>query len=283
MSYQQFPPAGDPNAAFGGQPPTVQQPATPFAPAPVAGGRKPALIGLGALVLAAGVGSGVVMLMASSSNYDDGVKNLARAPIGCTTTLEFEEAGTFTVYVETVGSVGELRGDCPNTDADYEYDGDDLPDVDIVLVDEDGDEIDLDDDESAEYDAAGAVGQSIASIEIEDAGEYEMTVSSDEEDFVISVGKNPKDTADSLKTNGMIAIAAGVVLGGLLLVLGLRRKPAAAAPGAAPGGGGMGAQPYAAPPQAPVATYPPASPGYAPPTQQLPPTGGPQWPAPPST
>ena len=54
MSFQQFPPAGDPNASFGAAPPVVQQPAAPFTPTGP-GGRRTGLIAAGALVLAAGV------------------------------------------------------------------------------------------------------------------------------------------------------------------------------------------------------------------------------------
>ena len=125
MSYQQFPPSG--------QGPVVQQPAAPFAGAPQQGNRRAGLIGVGALLLVAGVIAGIVMFLASSSNYDDGVRNLARAPIGCTTSLEFDEAGTYTIFVETEGEIGELRGDCPNADTDYSFDDDELPDVDVEL------------------------------------------------------------------------------------------------------------------------------------------------------
>ena len=36
----------------------------------------------------------------------DAVKGFARAPVGCTTTLEFDTTGTFTLFVETKGTVG---------------------------------------------------------------------------------------------------------------------------------------------------------------------------------
>lgn len=284
MSFQQFPPAGDPNASFGATPPVVQQPAAPFAPdAP--GGRRTGLIAAGALVLAAGIATGVVMFVASGQHYDEAVQNLARAPVGCTTSLEFADAGTFIVYVETVGTIGEVRGDCPNTDDDYEFRGDDLPDVDVVLVDESGDEVDLDDFDGTDYDAAGFVGTAIATVDIEEPGDFEITVTSDDDDFVIAIGKDPKDSANTLRTNGLIAAIAGLVLGGLLLVLGLRRKgsppapPAPPAPsyGYPPAGMTMQPPPAAAPPTAPV--WPPAPPVQPPPA----PAPGPaSWPAPPN-
>src|SRR5688572_8034366 len=145
MTSQQFPPAGDPHRTFVAPPPTVQQTAVPFAPSPPPAGRRTGLIAVGVLLLAAGVAAGVVMFLASGTNYDDAVQNLARAPVGCTTALEFDETGTFTVYVETQGSIGEIRGDCPGTDTDYEFSGEALPDVDIVMTDEEGGDVDLDD------------------------------------------------------------------------------------------------------------------------------------------
>lgn len=289
MSYQPVPP-GMPQAFAASAPAT-----------PAKGPRKPALIGVGALLLAAGVVSGVVMFLASSSNYDDGVENLARAPIGCVTELDFDTTGTFTVYIETTGSVGGLRGDCPNTDDDYEFDGSSLPDVDVVITDDSGDEVDQDDDESKDYDAAGSVGQSISSIEIDDVGTYEISVTSDDEDFAISVGKDPRAVADSLKTNGIVAIVAGLVLGGLVLALGLRRgKPMppsntmyapASEAGQMPPSMGYAPTP---PTYAPSPTYPPQMPPTVqqptqqpgtpswPPAPPAPPSTGPQWPAPPN-
>ncbi len=288
----------------------VQQPGAPFAGAPQPGGRRAGLLGVGALLLAAGVVAGIVMFLASSSNYEDGVKNLARAPIGCTTSLEFDEAGAYTIYVETVGSIGELRGDCPNTDTDYDSSGDDLPDVDITLVDDDGDEVDLDRDDSTDYDAGGFVGQAVATVQIDEPGSYEITATSDEDEVVVAVGHDPKGDAASMKTMAIAALVAGIVIGGLLIVLGLRRKPApgAGAPPVPPAPTGFGQAPGAPQPgyqtpgyqtpgyQAPSYQPPPAAPPAAPPpTMPMPPTppappapqppapGPQQWPAPPGS
>lgn len=287
MSYQQFP--GQPGAPqqppYGGQPagpaPVVQQPGAPFAPAAAPGGRRKGLLIAGVVVLLAGVGGGLGLLAAAGSAYEDGVKNLARAPIGCTTTLEFDEAGTYTFFVETKGTIGDVRGDCENTDTDYDRGDDDLPDVDLALVNEDGDEVDFDDDDSKDYDVSGYAGQSIATADIEDAGSYELSVSSDEDEFVISVGKDPKNDVGVAGVAGLALLIVGGLAGLVMIILGLRRKPAA--PGSDPSAGGyppQGYQPQAAagfPGQpAPPQQYPaPPQTGYAqpaPPTQQLPPT-----------
>ena len=296
MSSQPFPPTGGPSAAI----------ATPAsAAAPPSGRRRPALIAVGALLATIGVVAGLVMIVAAGSNYDDGVQNLARAPIGCTTELEFGDAGTFTIYVETVGTVGELRGDCPNADKTYNYGAGDLPDVDLVLVNDDGDEIDLDRDSSKEYDAAGAVGRSVASVDIEIAGEYVLTVTSDDDDFAIAVGKSPKDVAASTGTTGMLIVMVGLVLGVALVLLGLRRTAKPAGATVVPVGPGFGA-PQQYPPVPPIgvasavpsvqpmpptqpmppshgASPPPPPPLATPPPPAGPSAGGPQWPAPPTS
>ncbi len=288
----------DPNAnAPYAPPPTtpgipVQQPSAPFATPAVSGGRKKPLLIAGIVVLLVGVIGGIVAFLAAGSAADEGVENLARAPVGCTTRLDFEDSGTFTIYVETKGSVGDLGGDCPNDEADYDRDDDDLPDVALTLVDKDDNEIDLEDDDSKSYDAGGAVGQSISTVEIEDPGRYELTVTSDDDDFAIAIGKNPEEAADSLKTISYVLLGLGVVLGAVLIVLGLRgKKPPAA---------GTPAPVTYYPEQQPPAAYtptgahtPPASPpsgGWsAPPSAPTPPSGpptqpmpAPQWPAPPT-
>lgn len=145
----------------------VQQPAAPFAPAPAAGGRKTGLLIGGVVVLLGGVGGGLGLLASAGSAYEDAVKNLARAPIGCTTTLEFDSSATYYVYVETTGQIGEVRGSCEGTDTEYDTDADADPDVSVTLTNEDGDEIDVDDDDSKDYDAGGFVGHSVGTVEIE--------------------------------------------------------------------------------------------------------------------
>ena len=276
MSYQSFPgqPGPPQQPPYGAPPagpaPYVQQPAAPFAPAPTRGPRRKGMLTAGIIVLLVGVIGGGALLVTGGKNYEDAVKDLARAPIGCTTSLEFDKTGTFTVYIETEGEVGNLRGDCANSDADYSRSDDDLPSPDLVLTNEDGDEIDIDDDDSKDYDISGFVGQSIGSIEIEETGSYELTVNSDEDEFAIAIGKDPQENA-KLAGVGLIALIAGGVLGIVLIVLGMRRKPVP--PGGVDGTGGVPAgfppQPQYAPtmqqPSVPPAAYPPAQPTYSPP------------------
>jgi hypothetical protein len=78
------------------------QAAPPAAPVPTPG--RTGAIAAALCVLLAGVIGGIVMLLLSGSRRDAAIDGLARAPIGCTTTLDFAKAGDFVVFVETRGS-----------------------------------------------------------------------------------------------------------------------------------------------------------------------------------
>ena len=130
------------------------------------------------------------------SNYKDAVKSLARAPVGCTTTLVFDKPATFTVYIETKGKLGELSGDCEAIGSTYSHPGDKLPKVSMTLVDSNGDEVDLQRGVTATYDIDGYVGTAVRTVNIEEAGTYHLNVESDETDFAVAIGKNPKDDND---------------------------------------------------------------------------------------
>jgi hypothetical protein len=134
----------------------------------------------------------------------------------------------------------------------------------------------------------------MSSVVIDAAGAYTISVASDDDNFAIAIGKDPRGDSEALRTKGLMVIVAGVVLGGLLLVLGLRRgaaapQPPAASPGAYQPTPFQPVQPAYTPPAQqfpPTQQMPPAT--LFPPTQQMPPTmppappaGGPQWPAPP--
>src|SRR4051794_41459412 len=92
------------------------QPPPPPAPAvaapPAKGKRRKGLMITGLIVLLVGVLGGGAIIAKSMANYKEAVKSLARAPVGCTTTLVFYNADRFTVYIETNGKLGELSGDC---------------------------------------------------------------------------------------------------------------------------------------------------------------------------
>ena len=62
-------------------------------------------------------------------------------------------------------------------------------------------------------------------VEIEEAGTYHLNVESDESDFAVAIGKNPKGRrrSDAAIGGGSVALG-GLVLGLLFFLLGLRRR-----------------------------------------------------------
>ena len=68
--------------------------------------RLPLVLGGAAAMIAGGA-----LVVASGSRLSNGVEALAPAPAGCETVLEFDDAGTYTFFLETSGSIGALEGD----------------------------------------------------------------------------------------------------------------------------------------------------------------------------
>ncbi len=277
-------------------------PPPPTAVAPSKGKRRKGLIVLGLILMIGGFFGGGAIVLKSTSNYEAAVKALARAPVGCTTTLVFDKPATFTIYLETKGKLGDLGGDCEANGSSYEHTGSKLPKVSLTLVaSSSGDELELVRGTTASYDAAGYVGTGYRTVKIEEAGNYRLNVESDDSDFAVSIGKNPKADSEPLKTIGGAVALGGVVLGLIFLLLGLRRRHTAAAPTGAFPAAPMPAwtpSPYAptGPPSAPqhpgyrtesvpgqppirVADQPPGT-GFAPPS--LAPPAPPAPPPPPS-
>jgi hypothetical protein len=293
----------------------MMSPPPPVVATPSKGKRRKGLIVLGLILLLGGVLGGGAMVAKSMSNYEESVKSLARAPVGCTTTLVFEKPATFTVYIETKGKLGELGGDCETGGGDYTHPGDKLPKVSLTLVDSKGNEVTMDRGVTATYDVSGFKGTGVRSMAIEEAGTYRLNVESDDADFAVAIGKDPKKDSDLLKAVGGGVALGGFVLGLLFLLLGLRRRrvepamadirnPAAPMPGwppsaypgmppappAPPGHPGFrpeppaGPQPIGLPGQPPIRLpEQPAGGGFAPPTLAPPPPPSDPPPAAPPT
>lgn len=289
MSYQ--PPSPEPGAPdpapYLPPAPTAYVPApAPYAPAPQpasapqGGGRRKLPLLLGAVLLVGGIGAAVAGVVLSSSRLEDGVRQLARAPVGCTTTLEFDKTGTFNVFLETKGTLSDpLKGDCAAKDQ-YDRGDDDAPDVTLTLKDGNDEEVTIEESSGPSYDAAGFVGSAIGKVTIEEAGTFRLKVDSDSDDFAIALGKDPDGDATTLKTIGLAAGGAAALLGLVLLLLGMRRRPAPApvgvppspwnaGPAAAPSVPGYVAPPPAGPPTDVWSMTQPAAPA-PPPTEQLP-------------
>ena len=241
------------------------QPQPPMAAIPQSPkkGKRSLVIGLGLIVI--GGGLGVALIGLSGSTKEETVKKFARAPAGCTTTLEFDKSAEFTFFIETRGRVGDVGGDCAGNQSSYDRNA--MPTVALTLTDPDGRDVSLSDARSATYSAGDFVGEAYQTANIESTGTYRLTVASESSDFAIAVGGDPEAESNMIKTGGIVAAAAGVVLGLLVLLLGRRTSsggvpPVPAWQPAAPTGSWPG-QPGAAP-------VPPPSPPPAPPA---PPSG----------
>lgn len=242
---------------------------------------RPLLIGLGVLAMVAGV----ILWIVAGVRYDRAVEDLAPAPVGCETTLEFEEPGTYTFFLETKGRVGDIEGDCSGTDREYEYEGDALPRVSLTLVDPEGREVDLDRVEGPSYDRAGRVGQAVREARVDTRGTYVLEVEANDPDVVVRVGKDPRQGVLPLRAGGVVLVLAGVAA--IVIGLVLRGAPTPPTSGSEPvpywrpsGGPPPVAPPYAQqPPAPPITSAPPPGPAWGIPGA-IPPTRPPNGPAP---
>jgi hypothetical protein len=254
------------------QMPLMTQPPPPTIAAPPKGKRRKGKMILGIILLVAGLGGGVATVAKGMSNYKESVKSLARAPVGCTTTLVFDKPATFTIYAETKGKLGTLGGDCQANGSSYSHPGDKLPKVSMTLVNSSGDEVTLDRGVSASYDVDGYKGTGIRTMKIEQAGTYRLDVESDDTDFAVAIGKDPKKDSDRLLVIGGGVALGGLIFGLLFLLLGLRRRRPEMAMATADV-----RNPTGPPPGWPPGTYP-GLPSIAPPSP--PPPGGSYQPVP---
>jgi hypothetical protein len=288
MSYQ--PPPG-PVPTFLVPPPPV--PPTP--PVPAKPPRRRGLIGVGVVLLLAGLVAGGVMFVLSTKAVGDTVKKFARAPVGCTTTLQFEKKAVFTIYVETKGVALDVGGDCSGNGSSYDRSGDPPPTVSLSLVDSKEAPVALTDSSAFSYDTDDYRGAAVQQVSITQPGTYRLTVQSAATDFAIAIGGDPDADARRMKYIGATAVAAGLLLGVLLMLLGLRRRtlppsidaglewpPSTGAPstGPAPAAPFTPAAPAApAPPPSPapfqVPTTPPGTPVPGSPLPPPPPPGAP--------
>jgi hypothetical protein len=247
-------------------------------------GRRGWLLALGLLVVVGGLGAAVAMWIAASDREADNVAGFARAPVGCETTLDFESTGTFVLYAETSGRFGALAGAC-DAPPTYDRDADDVPDVEVTLLDPDGDVIDLDDAAAIDYDIDGFVGTSIGEVRIESEGDHVLSVAPvSGETFAVAVGRQPDQGVALLRWGAVAAAIGGLLLGGLLLVLGSRRQRVTASPATpwTPEGGGWPSSPpgFPIPPPTTGATGPAGPP--SPPSVPAPPSAPPPVPPAPS-
>jgi len=300
MSYQPDPPAGvRPMSPLGvpsatPSPPLAapqysygSAPVTPVGPPAIPGKRRKGLLFTGIAVAVLGISAGVVLVAFSGSAKEETVKRFARAPVGCTTTLEFDKSATFTIYIETKGTIGTVDGDCAAGGTTYQRGDDDLPRVSLTLLNSADEEVTLTATDTPNYAVDGFTGQGYQRMDISEPGTYRLTVTSDDTDFAIAVGGKPNVDANAMSLAGVGAATLGLLLGGPMTLLGLRRKkstppssPPAVWQPTPPAAPGWPAQPQATVPGA-ISTYPSAP--FAPTTPVPPPPSpptGPGWGAP---
>lgn len=209
----------------------------------------------GLLLVLAGIAGAAVLWIMGERRPEQAVDGFARGPVGCTTTLEFSDTGTFYVFEERVGDDVDAFADCepvPTADATFAAE---------LLAD--GQPLTLRDDTSVAYDTPDAVGTSIARVEIDEPGRYDLVVVGADPAVVAAVGRDPESGVDDLRRGAVIVGVLGVLLGALLLLLAGRRSKRAATYGV-PQGPGWGPQPAAAP-----AAWPPEPPRVQQPVNPL--------------
>lgn len=239
------------------------------------------LIALGIVVLIVGLLSGIGLWFSADQRYEDAVDNLARAPVGCVTTLDFAEAGRYLLFVETKGELADVVGDCGDR-GEFEWTDTAQPAATVTLTDPEGVSVGLDAAGGVSYDSARSTGRVNQSFQIDVPGDHLLSASDGPAGFAFAIGRDPNDGVALLRAGAGLAAAAGVVIGGALLLLAARRSSAAAGAGATPGdwtnmppGRSMGPGTGTSPAWQPV-TQPPIRPPVAPPSG--PPTGLPTAP-----
>lgn len=190
-------------------------------------GRGTAAV-FGLLVVLAGLVGAAVLYVTSQRRPEQAVDEFARAPVGCTTTLEFTDTGTFYVYEERSDTPAPPLGECePVADAGAVFD--------FSLTDADG-EVDRIADLAVSYEFGARSGQSISSFEVTEAGRYDIEVVGDDLTVVAAIGRDPDESVADLRRAAIAVGLLGLVIGGVLLFLSGRRSRQLAAPGEPPPG-----------------------------------------------
>ncbi len=231
--------------------------------------KQSAMFGTGLAVLIIGLLAAVGLWYAADQRQSDGVSNLARAPSGCDTTLDFEAVGEFTMYIETAGRFDvPIAGDCAVEGA-YGVLGDSLPAVSLEMTSPAGDDVVLTNASGTTYDVDGFTGESIRTFSVETPGDHilRVDVSGDTDvRLVVAVGKDPSDGVGMMQLGAVLAALAGLVIGGAVMIAS-RRSPK-------PASGGAVAAPWPTAPQG-WPTAPPGMPAAPPGPERWEPAVGP--------
>lgn len=207
---------------------------------------------VGVLVILAGLVAGIVLWLIAAREPNRVAEGFARAAPGCTTTLTFAESGEYYLYEERSGTPPTVAGCEPSATPGQTFT------FDLVAVG-DGTVRSLD-DETVSYDLDAGTATSVARIAIDEPGEYELSVLSDDPTVVAAVGSDPDASVDRLRQGAVAAVAVGLVIGGLLLWMSARRRAATDEGRVDPGWAAASPDPRATSAEPATAAWPPKPP-----------------------
>ncbi|MBU6316344.1 MAG: hypothetical protein KGR47_07535 [Acidobacteria bacterium] len=208
-------------------PPPAPPPAPPHAAAasPMVSSPRGRRTGAAVLVALVGVALGVALLLSAGLARTATVEGFARAPVGCTTTLQFERAGVFTLYLESKGTIDEVAGDCSLNGTSYDHEGSQVAlQTDLTAADGTGvtvESIDF----TRSYDTGTYRGRSVGIVRIASPGEFRLVVQSDADDVVVAVGGAPDADSRLLQLGGVVSVVMGLLAAALVMATGRRRTP----------------------------------------------------------
>lgn len=236
-------------------------------------GSRSGLRSAGIVVAIVAVLASLGLWYAAGEREADAVRKLARAPIGCDTTLDFALPGEFLLFVETAGVVDEVPGNC-GTGGAFERTNSAVPVPVVSLVDSAGNAVALDSSSGVSYSADGRRGQSIRTFAIETPGDHVVTVESPtgDADFVLAVGRDPSSGVAPLRFGALAAAGIGLILAAMLFLADARRQAALTDEQSTVGWPNAGASPLTPPGMAPPASswQPVVGPPNAPPSIPIP-------------
>ena len=231
--------------------------------------RLPIIVGVAVLIVAL-VGAGLFWFSADE-RHDDAVRDLARAAVGCETTLDFARPGTYYVYLETAGTIETVAGDCSVATGPFELPRGDRPEVRLTLTDPAGQDVAITRSDGIAYEVDLYRGVQIGEVAVETAGDHVLAAGFAEDSGIaaVAVGGDPDAGTDALRGAAIAVLVVGLLVAGGLFVLAARRSPAQPSPVQPPFGPGStdgrdrhgGRQTSVAPPS------PPTGPPLRPPTE----------------
>lgn len=200
-------------------------PGSPPVPIPARTSRK-RLIPVGALLAGLGVLGGVTCAGLMVKRMGDAAEALARAPIGCTTTLDVSDPGTFNVYLETRSQLAEVPGGCPARTGIIQHGPQPVLAPQIRLVDPSGGSVVVRSASKLSYDVGRYRGELLGVARLDVPGEYQLVVDGNDPTLVVAVGARSRDPlrAGAALLIAMLALFAVAVVGVVVFVVGLRNR-----------------------------------------------------------